>query len=164
MGMGMFRRFDIKTEIMLAVMPAMIVIAVLFLLETFSKQQVLFASLASSAFLIYLDPKHPTNTVRTLIIAQISAALIGYLIFVLFGRGYGPAALSMIIAVVVMIVTKAMHPPAVSSALTFAFQTAKPNTVMLFLFAVLLLAVLIVLQRTSLWLIRRQEKQKIMKA
>lgn len=154
----MFRRFDIKTEIALAVMPAAIIIAVLMLLEAFSKQQLLFSSLASSAFLIYLDPRHPTNSIRTLVIAQLSAALIGYLMYLLIGPGYFSAAISMIIVIAVMIFTHAMHPPAVSSALIFAFQHTRVNTLMMFFFAVLLLVILIILQRTSLWLIRRSEK------
>ncbi|MBD0331125.1 MAG: HPP family protein [Chitinophagaceae bacterium] len=154
----MFRRFDLKTEIMLATMPAVMIIAVLLLLEIFSRQQVLFSSLASSAFLIYLDPKHPTNSVRTLIIAQMAAAIIGYLIFLFFGPGYLSAAISMIVLIAVMIVTKAMHPPAVSSALIFAFQYTKPDTLLLFGLAVLLLVLLIFLQRVSLWIIGRKQK------
>jgi hypothetical protein len=39
----MFLRFDIKTEIVLAVMPAAIIVAVLILLEAFSRQQLLFS-------------------------------------------------------------------------------------------------------------------------
>ena len=156
----MFRRFDIKTEIALAVMPATIIIAVLLLLEAFSKQQLLFSSLASSAFLIYLEPKHPTNSIRTLAIAQLSAAIIGYLMYLLLGPGYFSAAASMIIAIAVMIVTHAMHPPAVSSALIFAFQPTRINTLMMFFFAVLLLVILIVLQRASLWIIKKSEKLK----
>lgn len=152
-----FRRFDIKTEIALAIMPTTVIIVVLMLLEAFSKQQLLFSSLASSAFLIYLDPKHPTNRVRTLTIAQMSAAIIGYLVFIVVGAGYLSAAISMIIAIGVMIATKAMHPPAVSSALLFAFEYTRVNTLLMFLFAVLLLVVLIGLQRASLWIIRRAE-------
>lgn len=143
----------------MAIMPAATIIAVLILLESFSKQQLLFSSLASSAFLIYLDPRHPTNSIRTLSIAQMSAAVIGYLIYLLFGSGYLSAGISMIIVIVVMIAAKAMHPPAVSSAMIFAFQYTKPNTLLLFLFAVLLLALLIGLQRASLWLIRRGERK-----
>ena len=148
-----------KTEIMLATMPAVMIIAVLLLLETFSKQQLLFSSLASSAFLIYLDPKHPTNSIRTLIIAQMSASVIGYLFFLFTGPGYLSAALSMIVAIAVMILAKAMHPPAVSSAMIFAFQYSKPDTLMLFLFAVLLLVILVVLQRTSIWIIKRAKRR-----
>lgn len=152
-----FGRYDLKTELALAIMPAAIVIAVLILLEAFSKQQLLFSSLASSAFLIYLDPKHPTNSIRTLIIAQLSASLIGYLIFLVTGAGYLAAAISMILSIAVMIVTKAMHPPAVSTALIFAFQYKDMNVVMMFFLAVLLLVILIILQRASLWLIKRNE-------
>lgn len=154
----MFRKIDIKTEIILAVMPTVIIIAVLLLLEAFSRQQLLFSSLASSAFLIYLDPRHPTNSVRTLVIAQLSAAVIGYLVFLGVGPGYFSAALSMIIAIAAMIMTRAMHPPAVSSALIFAFQYTKVNTLLMFCFAVLLLVILIVLQKASLWLLRRSER------
>ncbi|MDQ3845379.1 MAG: HPP family protein, partial [Bacteroidota bacterium] len=145
----MFRRFDIKTEIALAVMPTAMIIAVLIILEAFSKQHLLFSSLAGSAFLIYLDPKHPTNEVRTLTISHMASAVIGYLVFFVAGPGYMAAAISMIIAIAVMIIAKAMHPPAVSTALIFAFQYTRMNTLMMFFFAVLLLAILIVLQRVS---------------
>ena len=153
----MRENFDIKTQITLAIMPTITVLGVLMLLQAFSKQQVLFSSLASSAFLIYLEPKHPVNSIRTLIIAQSSAAIIGYLTFLVAGTGYAAAASSMIIAIAVMIFANAMHPPAVSTALLFAFQPPKANTLLLFLFALLLLVILVVLQRLSLWIIRRSE-------
>lgn len=121
------------------------------LLEAFSKQQLLFSSLASSAFLIYLDPKHPTNSVRTLIIAQTSAAVVGYLVYLIMGPGYLPAAIPMIVA-------KAMHAPAVSSALIFAFPYTKVNTLLMFLFAVMLLVILIAFQRAFLWILKGGEK------
>jgi CBS-domain-containing membrane protein len=153
----MFRRFNFKTEVLLAVMPVTMIIAVLMLLEVFTNQKLLFSSLASSAFLIYMDPKHPTNRIRTLTIAQMSAAVIGFLIFILIGPGYLSAAVSMIIVIIVMIWTKAMHPPAVSSAMIFAFQYTKPNTLMLFMMAVLLLVMLIVLQKASIWILKKSE-------
>lgn len=154
------RRYDLKTDILLALLPSAVMIAVLILLKAFSNQQILFSSLASSAFLIYLDPKHPANSIRTLLIAQLSAASIGYLVFLIAGLGYVSAAVSMIIAIAVMIAAKAMHPPAVSTALVFAFQYSKINTLFMFFFAVLLLIILIILQRSSLWLVNRSEKQK----
>jgi CBS-domain-containing membrane protein len=157
----MFRRFDLKTEIFLVIMPTTVVIAVLLLLEVFSRQQLLFSSLASSAFLIYLDPKHPVNHVRTLLISQIAAAVLGYLVYLLAGPGYLSAALSMIITIAAMILCRAMHPPAVSTAMIFAFQFTKVNTLMLFLFAVMLLVILIFLQRVSLWIIKRSEGKKV---
>lgn len=156
----MFRRYDLQTDILLAILPTIIMIAVLMLLNTFGKQEIIFSSLASSAFLIYLDPKHPTNTIRTLLIAQLSASLIGYLVYFVVGAGYTSAAISMVFSIAVMLLAKAMHPPAVSTALVFAFQHTKPHTLMMFVLAVSLLAILIVLQRASLWLIKRSEKRK----
>ena len=128
---------------------------VLLFLEAFTKQRLLFSSLASSAFLIYLDPKHQTNQIRTLALAQTSAALIGFAIFAVIGTGYTAAALSMIIAITVMIVTKSMHPPAVSTALIFAFRQEATSNLLLFMFSLALLLILIVLQRLSLWLVRK---------
>ncbi len=156
----MFRRHDLKTDILLAVMPAGVMIIVLLLLNTFGKQEILFSSLASSAFLIYLEPEHPTNNARTLLIAQLSAAVIGYVVYRWIGPGYLSAAISMIVVIAIMIVTKAMHPPAVATALVFAFQHAKPNTLLMFFVAVFFLVILIVLQRTSLWLIKRSNNKK----
>ncbi len=100
------RRFDMKTDLLLALLPSVIIILVLVLVKAFSKQGVLFSSLASSAFLIYLDPKHPANSIRTLIIAQVSAATIGYLVYLAAGPGYLSAAISMVISIFVMILAK----------------------------------------------------------
>lgn len=153
------RRFDLTTDILLAVIPTAVMIGVLALLKTFSKQDILFSSLASSAFLIYLDPEHPANSIRTLLISQLSAALTGYLVYIIIGAGYLSAGISMIIVILIMILARAMHPPAVSTALVFAFQYSKVNTLLLFFFAVLLLMILIALQRSSAWLIKRSENK-----
>lgn len=52
-----FRRHQSQRgELALALMPTASVLGVLVLVEIFSRQRLLFASLASSAFLIYLDP------------------------------------------------------------------------------------------------------------
>lgn len=48
------RHRGIKGELRSALLPTVTVLAVLGLVETFSDQRLLFASLASSAFLIYL--------------------------------------------------------------------------------------------------------------
>ncbi|MEP0917981.1 HPP family protein [Leptolyngbya sp. DQ-M1] len=68
-----------------------------------SRQRLLFASLAASAFLIYLDPQHGTNSVRTLVSAQIMSAVIGWLTFWWLGAGYFAAGSAMILTIVLMI-------------------------------------------------------------
>ncbi len=51
------------------------------LVARYAEHRLLFASLASSAFSIYISPAHRMNRVRTLLLAQGGAALIAY------GRG-----------------------------------------------------------------------------
>ncbi|WP_342647900.1 HPP family protein [Mucilaginibacter sp. CSA2-8R] len=147
-------RYDLKTEIYLALLPTLTMAMVLFLLETYSKQHLLFASLASSAFLIYLDPHLPSNSIYTLTMAQVSAALVGFGVLKVIGPGYTSAMTAMVMAIALMILLNIMHPPAVSTALTFAFETGK--TLPLFLIALALLVILIVLQKVSVWLINRR--------
>ena len=64
------RRGGVWGELALALLPTLTILLVLAFVEAFSRQRLLFASLASSAFLIYLEPRHRTNSVRTLALAQ----------------------------------------------------------------------------------------------
>lgn len=148
-------RLSTRGELMLAVAPTLTVLAMLFLLEKFSRQQVLFASLASSAFLIYLDPGHGANRTRTLVISQSAAALLGFGFYALLGAGYGAAALALLGTIVLMIALDATHPPAVSTALSFAFRPSHENDLLLFGLALSLILMLVALQRWSVWLLAR---------
>ena len=152
------RHLGTREELILALLPTTIVLLVFGLVQAWSKQQLLFASLASSAFLIYLDPKHATNSARTLIISQILAALIGYTTFYIFGAGYGSAASAMIVAIVAMVSLDAVHPPAVSTALAFGFRSNNENNLVLFTMSVFLIVALVALQRASLWLLARASR------
>lgn len=149
------RRLGARGELLLAVLPTITTLLMLALVEAYSHQRLLFASLASSAFLIYLDPQHNTNSVRTLLIAQLSAAAAGFGFHYLLGPGYVSAALAMVFVIGLMIVLDATHPPAVSTALSFAFQGGKESNLLLFLFAVGLVAVLVAVQRISVYVLRR---------
>jgi CBS-domain-containing membrane protein len=149
------RHLNIKGELALALLPTGTVLAVLWLVENFSQQRLLFASLASSAFLIYLDPQHGTNSVRTLVCSQMLAALIGACTFAVFTPGYFAAAGAMVIVIVLMIVLDVVHPPAVSTALSFAFRAGDENNLLLFGTALCLIAILVGLQRLSLLLLAR---------
>ncbi len=152
------RRLSLKQELTLALLPTLTVLAVLAMLEAYSEQRLLFASLASSAFLIYLDPQHGTNSVRTLIIAQILAALIGFSSLWLLGAGYTAAGSAMLVTIVLMILLDVVHPPAVATALSFAFRSASENNLLLFGFAVGLITVLVLLEQTTLWLLARYNR------
>ncbi|HYO75152.1 MAG TPA: hypothetical protein VE010_01715 [Thermoanaerobaculia bacterium] len=85
------KRLRLRDELLLAFVPTATVLIVFAAVEALSNQRLLFASLASSAFLIYLDPEHGTNRARTLAIAQIGAAILGYLSFAAIGPSYAAA-------------------------------------------------------------------------
>lgn len=153
------RRLNLKEEFMLALLPAVTVLAVFALIEVFSNQRLLFASLASSAFLIYLDPQHGTNRTKTLVISQMMAATLGLLAFIILGPGYLSGGIAMIITIFLMITLDAMHPPAVSTSLAFAFRAGNESNFLLFGLAVLLVTILVLLERIAVWMLSRYEKK-----
>ncbi|QYO68345.1 HPP family protein [Leptolyngbya sp. 7M] len=127
------RRLNLKGEFMLALAPTLIILVVLALVEVLSRQRLLFASLASSAFLIYLDPQHGTNSIRTLITSQLMAATIGFFTYLIFGGGYVAAGTAMVITIVLMILLDAVHPPAVATSLSFALRAGNESNLVLFI-------------------------------
>ncbi|HEY0844401.1 MAG TPA: HPP family protein [Noviherbaspirillum sp.] len=154
-GLPRRRRLGLRSEILLALMPTATVLLVLAFVEVLSNQRLLFASLASSAFLIYLDPEHAVNNVRTLLVSQLGAAAIGLASFTLLGPGYVSGGVAMLLAIAAMIVFDAMHPPAVSTALSFGLRAGDESNLVLFGLAVAITALLVVIQRAVLWMLRR---------
>jgi CBS-domain-containing membrane protein len=142
-------------ELALAALPTLTVLLVLAFLEIFSRQRLLFASLASSAFLIYLDPQHGANSMRTLVIAHLIAASAGLLMYLALGPGYLAGGSAMVVTIALMIVLDVVHPPAVSTSLSFAFRTGAEQNLALFGMALGLIAVLVALERAALWLMAR---------
>ncbi|WP_445242567.1 hypothetical protein [Microcoleus vaginatus] len=53
-----------------------------------SGQRLLFASLAASSFLIYLDIQHSTNEFKIRVISHMIAATIGWFTYLIVGPGY----------------------------------------------------------------------------
>jgi len=149
------RRLGLRKELLLAVAPTATVLLVLALVEAVSHQRLLFASLASSAFLIYLDPGHSVNQARTLVLAQLGAAVIGLLAYLALGPGYASAGLAMIAAIVMMIVLDAVHPPAVATALSFGLRADDAGNLLLFCLALGITVVLLGLQRLTQYLVLR---------
>jgi CBS-domain-containing membrane protein len=149
------RRVGLRGELLLVMLPTATVLAVLGLVEALSEQRLLFASLASSAFLIYLDPQHGMNTVRSLVVSQLGGAAVGWVAFALFGPGYIGAGIAMIFTIALMIVADAMHPPAVATAMSFALRAGDTSNLVLFTLAVAITAGLTGLQRTAVWLVAR---------
>ncbi len=154
------KRLDIVGELQLAAGPTALVLMVLALVEVLTQQRLLFASLASSAFLIYLDPQHGTNTIRTLVSSQLMAATVGLGTFLLLGDGYFSGATAMVTTIVLMIVGDVVHPPAVSTALSFALRTGDVSNLALFALAVGMTAALVGVERVALWLLARHSRRQ----
>jgi CBS-domain-containing membrane protein len=147
------RRLSVRDELLLAILPTATVLSTLGVMAGLGRHQLLCGSLASSAFLIYLDPAHQMNGVRTLLISQMTAAGVGWLIWLLLGGGYLAAASAIPLAILLMILLDAIHPPAVSTALAFSMHPDPTDSFVLFAIAVGITALLVVLQRAVSWLI-----------
>ena len=159
-GRSLRKRFTLADELKLALLPTAIVLLVFIFVEVLSHQRLLFASLASSAFLIYLDPEHGTNRIRTLVLSQMLAAGLGLIIYTFMGPHYYAAAIGMVSTIFLMIVFDAMHPPAVATALSFSFRAGDESNLVLFGLSVLITAVLVLLARAMVWLIGRKIKMR----
>ena len=153
-------RLPLKGELLLAVAPTIVVLIVFALVEVLSNQRLLFASLASSAFLIYLDPQHGTNSIRTLALSQLMAASIGLATYLILGPGYPAGGLAMVLTIVLMIVFDAVHPPAVATSLSFAFRAGDESNLLLFGLALSIIVVLVLLQRGLMWALNRVQKMR----
>lgn len=149
------KRLRLRDELLLAFVPTATVLIVFALVEALSNQRLLFASLASSAFLIYLDPEHGTNRARTLAISQIGAAVLGFIAFAAIGPTYAAGAGAMVATITLMIMVDAVHPPAVATALAFAFRTGDERNVVLFALAVGLVVVLVLTETATLAVLAR---------
>ena len=148
------RQIGLRGELLLVVLPTATVLLMLWFLEMTAHRQVLFASLASSAFLIYLEPENRMNQVRTLVIAQSIAAAIGLASLAVSGPGYLAAGGALVAAILVMVVLDVVHPPAVGTALSFAFRPTQEDSIVLFELALMMIAGLAIMAAATARLYR----------
>ena len=152
---GGMRRGGLGGELLLAALPTLIVLATVSLLSALRHERILFASLASSAFLIYRDPAHPMNGVRTMVGAHLVAVACGVGAALLLGAGYAAVAAAMLGTILILVLANLVHPPAISTALGFAFFAHQTDAAGVFLLSLGLLAALVILQRSATWAVRR---------
>src|ERR1700730_325478 len=148
-------RLSVRQQFGLAIMPTVVVLLMVACLQALRNQPLIFTSLASSAFLVYLDPEHPTNRVRTFLIAQGSAALLGFGSVSLLGTGFLAPGLALVLTIVLIITLDAMHPPAMSTA----FHTSSPKTLAIFGLTMVVIACLTALQKAAFWLVQKASPQ-----
>jgi CBS-domain-containing membrane protein len=146
---------SLRHQFRLAIMPTAVVLLMVPCLQAFSEQCLIFASLASSAFLVYLDPEHPTNQMRTFLIAQGSAALFGFGSVSFLGTGFLASGVATVLTILLIITLDAMHPPAMSTALSFAFHTNSLKTLAIFGLSMVVIASLAALQKAAFRLVQK---------
>ncbi len=153
------RNITLRGEFLLVLLPTLTVLIVFRFVDVFSAQRLLFASLASSAFLIYLDPEHATNRVRTLLISQLMAATIGLLTSLTLGPDFAAGGIAMVATIVLMILLDVVHPPAVATSLSFAVSAEGTNVLLIFVLAVGMTAMLVLLERVMVWILARYREE-----
>lgn len=77
----------------------------------------LFAPLGASAVLLYGAPAAPFSQPRSVIGGHVISALIGVIVFRLMGVNFIAVALGVSLAIIIMLLTKTVHPPAGATAL-----------------------------------------------
>lgn len=132
---------DLKHRLLLASFPIIIVLIVLEI-EVVVRQHLLFTSLISSVFLIYLKPKDSMNDTLTIAISQVLAALTGYAFYSFFGVSYWVGASTLIVVTLLLVALNRFHPPAITTSLIFNYRTHQESDLTLFL---LLLGLIILL-------------------
>jgi len=152
------RRGGLASELLLAVPPTLAVLAALWLTETLIHRRVVFAALAASAFLIYRDPKHQMNNVRVMVTAHLCGAALGLGAELLLGPNYTAGAVAMVATILTLIVLDAVHPPAIATSLGFAILPNQEGVLGVFLLALAVVAVLVVLQRLALVMLRHGKR------
>lgn len=135
-------RIGLAGEARLVLLPTLTVLAMVALTRLATDDHVIFGALASSAFLIYLAPDHPMNRVRTLVLAQLGAGAIGAGAAALFGNGDLAVGAALILVILLMTLFDIVHPPAVGTAIGFAFRASNDGDLGVFAVATLMVALL----------------------
>src|SRR5262245_27185845 len=86
------RQLSVRENLLLAILPTATVLPMLGVIEAFGRHHLLCASMASSAFLIYWEPRNEMNSVHAVVVSQMTAATVGWLTWLLLGGGYKAAA------------------------------------------------------------------------
>jgi CBS-domain-containing membrane protein len=147
----------VRDELGLALPPTIVVLVAFFTTQSLTNHLILFASLASSAFLVYREPAHRMNRLRTMILAQLTAWAIGLFASMLIGAGYAAGAAAMVGTIVVLVALDIVHPPAISTALGFSVTGPSHGPLFTFLLALAIVSTLAVLQKIMVSLLDRIE-------
>ena len=156
--------FRLRSRYLLqATVAAGVMLGVLLLVDSIA-DAVLAAGLGSSAVIVFVHPNSSSAAIRHLVGGHILGLAVGALAsFILFHAGWVPdpgvshhwvadavAAVTLGVVILLMSATDTEHPPAAATGLGFALQSLETTLVLLFVAAVLMLAVSKVIFRRAL--------------
>jgi CBS-domain-containing membrane protein len=90
------------------------------------KMPFIVPSLGASAVLIYGAPDVPFAQPRNVFLGHVISATVGVVVYTLIGLTWWSAALATSLAIVMMLLTKTIHPPAGATALIAVLTKASP--------------------------------------
>lgn len=141
----MTEELNLRARLILGIFPVIIVL-VLTALEIKLRQHIIFTSLVSSIFLIYLRPNELMTDTATILVSQFTAALTGYLSYKLFGNSFWSVCVTILLVTAILILLNRLHPPAIATSVIFNYRTHSESD--LFLFGLLIgIAVVLILVR-----------------
>jgi CBS-domain-containing membrane protein len=146
-------------QIVTVVFPTLTVLVVLAILEGVTRHPLLFTSLGSSAFLGHVDPRPGKRAVLVLLVTQLAGAILGLVAFTVVGPGYTAAGVAVFAVTLGMVAADTLHPPAVSTALAFAFKAEADRNLALFGTALAATAAMVTVGRVAFWLVDRLDTQ-----
>jgi CBS-domain-containing membrane protein len=101
-------------------------IATVAFLSLIYKMPLIVPSLGASAVLIYGAPDVPFAQPRNVFLGHVISATVGVVVYTLIGLTWWSAALATSLAIVMMLLTKTIHPPAGATALIAVLTKASP--------------------------------------
>jgi CBS-domain-containing membrane protein len=123
------------------------IVLILLGVEILTRHHILFTSLVSSIFLIYVNPEDPMNDTLTILVSQILATGVGYTSYLLLGDSYWAGCVTVISVTFILVGIDKLHPPAIATSLIFNYRTHSQSDLVLFGLLIGLIAILFLMKK-----------------
>ena len=126
------KRYSAEHLAVVSIATVLSVLAVIFVVQELARRPILVASLGSSAFLLFFQPRNEVNNFRPLVFGHLLAAATGYGANLLFPEPYLSVAGGLAVTVLLLTGLRLVHPPAISTSLVFAYRPEQAEAIVTF--------------------------------
>ncbi|MDX1664458.1 MAG: HPP family protein [Candidatus Promineifilaceae bacterium] len=126
------KRYSAEHLAAVAIATVLSVVAIIFVVQELATRPILVASLGSSAFLLYFQPRNEVNNFKPLVFGHLLAAVTGYGANLLFPEPYLSVASGLAVTVLLLAALRLVHPPAISTSLVFAYRPEQAVAIVTF--------------------------------